>query len=365
MGLETSNTIDGLNALWPLGSDPKSEGDNHLRLIKAVLQAVFSDTIDRDEITLLEPRLRIKRDDGPPKAVTLDFLDSDLVTVIASFTMSEDGFDLEAITTDDLTATEAFVTELTVAKILSDVILYDTNDKERGRMAANKTAGQGGLTLTAKDEAGDEKAKLIVSTVLQYSGDDSTKIVQLDQARQATGTTRKIFVPAAPIDTTLGKWEPILDENLAGVTSKVVTDLSGFRRLRLGFAGTVSLLGFLRLQFSQDNGSTFKTGATDYSYQYTNGRSSVVGAGSGTDSGLVLQNSADANNRQAIEGVLEDFNLAFGAGYTGDALVISTGGLMQCSFASRANFVGPNNAFRLVHTAGGAIFGYFSLEGWR
>lgn len=38
MGLETSETIAGLVATNPLGTDPKSEGDDHLRLIKDVLQ---------------------------------------------------------------------------------------------------------------------------------------------------------------------------------------------------------------------------------------------------------------------------------------------------------------------------------------
>jgi len=38
MGLETATTIAELNALWPLGSDPKSQGDDHLRLIKSVMQ---------------------------------------------------------------------------------------------------------------------------------------------------------------------------------------------------------------------------------------------------------------------------------------------------------------------------------------
>lgn len=38
MGLETATTIAGLNANWPLGTDPKSQGDDHLRLIKSVLQ---------------------------------------------------------------------------------------------------------------------------------------------------------------------------------------------------------------------------------------------------------------------------------------------------------------------------------------
>ncbi len=38
MPLETGTKISDLNAAWPLGSDPKSQGDDHLRLIKAVLQ---------------------------------------------------------------------------------------------------------------------------------------------------------------------------------------------------------------------------------------------------------------------------------------------------------------------------------------
>ena len=38
MGLETGNTINDLNENWPLGTDPKSQGDDHIRLIKSVLK---------------------------------------------------------------------------------------------------------------------------------------------------------------------------------------------------------------------------------------------------------------------------------------------------------------------------------------
>jgi hypothetical protein len=44
MGLEVSTTISGLNKLWPLGSDPKSQGDDHLRMLKSVLQARIDDS---------------------------------------------------------------------------------------------------------------------------------------------------------------------------------------------------------------------------------------------------------------------------------------------------------------------------------
>jgi hypothetical protein len=43
-GVETATRISELVATNPPGSDPKSEGDNHLRLIKGVLQDVFDDS---------------------------------------------------------------------------------------------------------------------------------------------------------------------------------------------------------------------------------------------------------------------------------------------------------------------------------
>lgn len=39
MGLETATTIEELNDTWPLGSDNRSQGDDHIRLIKSVLKA--------------------------------------------------------------------------------------------------------------------------------------------------------------------------------------------------------------------------------------------------------------------------------------------------------------------------------------
>ena len=38
MGIENAQTIAGLDATWPTGSDPTNEGDDHVRTIKRVLQ---------------------------------------------------------------------------------------------------------------------------------------------------------------------------------------------------------------------------------------------------------------------------------------------------------------------------------------
>ena len=43
MGLETTTTISGLNETWPLGTDPRNEGDNHIRTTKTVLKNTFDD----------------------------------------------------------------------------------------------------------------------------------------------------------------------------------------------------------------------------------------------------------------------------------------------------------------------------------
>ena len=41
MPLETGSTIDDLDKTWPLGGDPHNKGDDHIRLVKAVLQSQF------------------------------------------------------------------------------------------------------------------------------------------------------------------------------------------------------------------------------------------------------------------------------------------------------------------------------------
>ena len=41
MGLETATYIGGLTPAWPLATDTKSQGDDHLRLLKSTLQATF------------------------------------------------------------------------------------------------------------------------------------------------------------------------------------------------------------------------------------------------------------------------------------------------------------------------------------
>ena len=52
MGLESPTYIDDLNSSWPLATDQKSQGDDHIRNLKAVLKASFPN------VTAADPYLR-------------------------------------------------------------------------------------------------------------------------------------------------------------------------------------------------------------------------------------------------------------------------------------------------------------------
>ena len=51
MGLETGTYINSLVSTNPLGSDLKSRGDDHIRLIKSTIRASFPD-VDEAVITI-------------------------------------------------------------------------------------------------------------------------------------------------------------------------------------------------------------------------------------------------------------------------------------------------------------------------
>lgn len=57
MSLESGNTIAGLVATNPEGTDPKSQGDDHLRLIKATLKNQFAGFTDGIPITKTETQI--------------------------------------------------------------------------------------------------------------------------------------------------------------------------------------------------------------------------------------------------------------------------------------------------------------------
>jgi hypothetical protein len=59
MPLETGTTIADLDTRWPLSSDPVSAGDDHIRLLKAILQSQFPNfdsvlSVSSDELNFMD-----------------------------------------------------------------------------------------------------------------------------------------------------------------------------------------------------------------------------------------------------------------------------------------------------------------------
>jgi len=54
MGLESATYIDGLNASNPAGADPKSQGDDHIRLLKSTIKATFPNVAGAVTVTHTE-----------------------------------------------------------------------------------------------------------------------------------------------------------------------------------------------------------------------------------------------------------------------------------------------------------------------
>lgn len=54
MPVEAATSIATLNPAWPLGTDEKEEGDNHIRLIKQVLQTDFVKVVSQELVTFVK-----------------------------------------------------------------------------------------------------------------------------------------------------------------------------------------------------------------------------------------------------------------------------------------------------------------------
>ena len=308
MTVETATKISQLNPLGPPGSDPKSEGDNHIRLIKSCLQAVFDDSV----------------------AGIIKFTGNSLSTT-------------------------------------GSYIIVDAANKVRGTIDAVKTAGDGGLLLVAKDETGDVKASMsLMKDGLYISPDDTTKVMVIDQSRQLTGTTRKFYLPAAAIDTVAGIWEPIANVSFSAVALFDIKDLAPFKKLRWSGAVALSAANALCFRSSADNGVSFSSGASDYSFVYVTAAGTTSSVSSAAAAICNLSNTIDAGTTVHFIAQIENFNVASGdKGVNVDTKQRVGGVINKSVWGNAINLTPAQNALRLLPSTGGTMTGNFLLEGVR
>lgn len=122
MGLETATFISGLNTSWPQAGDTKSQGDDHLRLIKSVLNATFPNASKAFYIPSAE---------AFSSTITLDATDQNNLIMVdttagdvactlpGTLTAADKGWECEIVRTNTAGGTNAIVVSPTTGNINS------------------------------------------------------------------------------------------------------------------------------------------------------------------------------------------------------------------------------------------------------
>ncbi len=168
-------------------------------------------------------------------------------------------------------------------------------------------------------------------------------------------------------------WEPLGLTTLAAAASWSKTDLSAFVALRISGMLFPSADGeILQLQFSNNNGSSYRTGGSDYFHQlgYSNGTGfTALGA---SVAAIYLSGGVD-NGSAAFGGVVFNFHVEMLNSATratrirGESYSSITNGATRVTydFGAEVATAEINDAVRLLYSGGANSTGYVFIEGLR
>jgi hypothetical protein len=175
--------------------------------------------------------------------------------------------------------------------------------------------------------------------------------------------------PAVPAART-GAWELIGDYSFSAVASFPVINLSPFRKLRLGGMVVPSVQTGLQVRISNNNGSSFDSGAANYAFQHwSSGAGASVTSASGTTNGISLSCGlqVDAGIYAAFNAVLEGFAGTAITAVRSIAQANAQQGGTTCNGQGIGNYsvLTGRNAIQILPGAGGTITGTLTVEGVR
>lgn len=102
MGLETATFIGGLTAAWPLANDKKAQGDDHIRLVKSVLQATFPNATKAFYFPVAEisSSNQIIAADDNQKTLYLETTGGNVTATLPTLAAADAGFEVKIVKAD-------------------------------------------------------------------------------------------------------------------------------------------------------------------------------------------------------------------------------------------------------------------------
>lgn len=135
----------------------------------------------------------------------------------------------------------------------------------------------------------------------------------------------------------------------SGVGSVNITNLGGFRRLWIVGKIIPSGGGSVYFKTSTNNGASYDSGATDYTYQYMQASGAAVSAARSTASSGPI--SANASNGVYFSTIIESFNDAIGCAAITDAQLATGGTIVLEKTTTARTDTTPRNAIQLITSA--------------
>jgi len=141
MSIETANFISELVPTNPLAGDPISQGDDHIRMIKAALQKTFPNA-DGEQYVPATPN----SDGSTPMADGGQWVENTSVTTDSSGKLTAATVEAATVTADTVGATDVNTTDASVSGTLVAPTITTTNVTATGTVSANILQGSESMT---------------------------------------------------------------------------------------------------------------------------------------------------------------------------------------------------------------------------
>jgi len=264
------------------------------------------------------------------------------------------------------TANITIATALNVGDVIDGVTLDDGDLV----LVKNQTApAENGLYVAGVTPARESRFNTWLSFLATTFTVAEGTVNSVTSWASATPKAGTLGTTAITLRATTELWEPITRVSFSNVASQPFIDLSAYVMWRLtGYVLPLTNGVTIRLRTSSNNGSSYSSGGSDYTFQYDRGTAATADAGtSPVDSALIAPFTV--GNTAGYMATLNVSSYAFNKAQAG--YVLTTGGGIDGSggrgvgdVLNTVNLTTARDAFQ-VFASSGNISGFLMLEGVR